>query len=837
VTTTDLVTPLNGLRVVELARGLPSAYCAKLFRDAGADVVRVHTGAEAEAEAGTDGAAGSGAEAAPPEPLFAFLDGGKRSVVHRPGDPLLDDLLDWADIVVGDVDHTGALPGGLRPEAVRARHPRCVLATVSAFGARGPWSAHPANDFILQAWTGAIARSGDTELGPVAIGGELSDWASGVTTAVAALGTLMAGGDTAGEHVDVSRLEVAATIYNAFMALAAQFDPHAATRPPSEPYTELPSLVPASDGWVGFATNTAAHFTAFARMVGRPDWAEDPEYSRADRRGFHRAALAPTIEAWAATRTVAEIVALAREHRIPSAPVGNGRDTPTLDHVRARGLFVRHPGKNFVQPVVPYRMSRAATRPAEAASPPGADTERVRAEIRAASPSPTRGVSLAGIRVFDFTGFWAGPYVSQILGWLGADVIKVESVQRPDGTRMSSAYKTAATTPWETAPLFHGTNTGKRAVTVDVTRPEGVALARRLLDACDVLIENFSPRVVERFGLLPDDLERDRPDLIVLRLPAWGLTGPWREQPGFAQNMEQVAGLAWVTGHRDGPPLVPRGPCDPIGGLHACFATLAALFLRHGTGTGQLVEAPLLDAALNVAARQTVDWSARGVLGERNGNRSPRAAPQGIYHCKRADRRIALSIETDAQWRTLTDILGHPAWARPDELADAASRHTHHDRIDAWLTACLVDADHGDLVRRLPARGVPAADLVVPERILENPQFVARGFVQEVEHAVAGRIGIPGFPARWANGAAPVHGRAAPLLGEHNREIFTGLLGVGESELADLRARDVIGHRPLAAPPAGPTVETEPFAGGHPPSDPQPFDPCDPSEPPSGRTP
>ena len=195
-----------------------------------------------------------------------------------------------------------------------------------------------------------------------------------------------------------------------------------------------------------------------------------------------------------------------------------------------------------------------------------------RAPTAADDVDPAR--PLAGLRVFDFTSYWAGPYAAQILGFLGADVIKVESVQRPDGTRMGTAYSSVGDRPWELAPLFHGANTNKRDVTLDFTHPEGLALARRLLATCDVLIENYTPRVVERFGLLDDELRRTNPGLLVLRMPAWGLDGAWRDRPGFAQTMEQVTGLAWVTGHHEGAPIVPRGPCDPLGGLHATFALL-----------------------------------------------------------------------------------------------------------------------------------------------------------------------------------------------------------------------------------------------------------------------
>lgn len=849
-------TPLAGVRVVEFADGVAAAYCGKLLRDAGADVVQVEVGGARLGE--------------PRTPLSHYLDGGKRSVDgSEPG--LLERLFAWADIVVGEVAADGAFPGGIEVGALRAAQPRCVVVTLSAYGMTGPWAGRPGDDFTLQAWGGSTGRRGDAETGPLAVGGELTEWAAGVVAAVGALGVLLGvEAGKRGEHIDVAKLEVATLAFNSFMAVADQLAPaeaRVAPGSPPRPYTEVPSVVRAADGWVGFATNTAAQFAAFAAMIGRPEWAEHPEYSRADRRGLHGARLGAVIDAWAGERTVAEIIALAGARNIPVAPVGNGRHTPGFDHMAARGSFVRHPGERFLRPGVPYRMSVSQTRPPTAAPERGADTAAVAGDLLrlqpgrphrtpvpgsgpggsesdrvvdavADGPPPAAGVPhrpyaspdstsapaavrqdlpgqtgaassdardgmaraavwpLAGLRVFDFTSYWAGPCATQILGWFGADVVKVESVQRPDGTRMGSAYATVADRPWERAPLFHSVNTGKRGVTLDLTRPEGAALARRLLEHCDIFVENYSPRVVERFGLLPEPGER--PDLIVARMPAWGLSGPWREQPGFAQNMEQAAGLAYITGHPDGRPVVPRGVCDPLGGLHAAFAILAAVRVRRDTGLGQHIEAPLLDAALSVTADQVLDWTASGTLIERTGNRSATAAPRGVYRCGPNGAYIALSVRDDADWRHLTDALGHPAWAAPAELATPAQRLRDHDRLDTWLHDILAEASPPETVERLTTHGVPAAEVVPAERVHANPQLAARAFFQQVTHPVTGLVGIPIFPARWANGTEPHHRSPAPQLGEHNREVLTGLLGLSAAELAGLTQSGVIGTRPAA---------------------------------------
>jgi crotonobetainyl-CoA:carnitine CoA-transferase CaiB-like acyl-CoA transferase len=600
----------------------------------------------------------------------------------------------------------------------------------------------------------------------------------------------------------VSTFEAMTIAFNQFQAVAAQLDGRGPEPEAIGRFVDVPSVEPTADGWVGFATNGSAQFRAFAELVGHPEWADHPELGRVDRRGEHDRMLRAEIAAFTTARTTEEVLALASERRIPVAPLGNGETLPGLAPFVEREVFVEHPDGVMVQPRVPYRLGGASTRPFGPVAPLGADTASLRMEPRharvtrvTAGCDPAR--PLAGLRVFDFTSYWAGPYAAQILGFLGADVVKVESVQRPDGTRMGTAYSSVGERPWELAPLFHGANTNKREVTLDFTQPEGLALARRLLATCDVLIENYTPRVLERFGLLDDDLRRTNPGLVVLRMPAWGLDGAWRDRPGFAQTMEQVTGLAWVTGHEEGAPTVPRGPCDPLGGLHAVFALLTALEHRERAGEGMVVEAPLVESALNVAAEQVAVYRATGQLLGREGNRSRFAAPQNVYRVGDGDCWLALAVETEEQWLALRDALGDPEWARDPAFADAAGRRAAHDDIDTALAAAFAPGDRDELVARLCDAGVPVAPVVNPRVVVDNEQHAARGFYEPVVHPVAGPVRIPGFPAVWDVRDAPWHHRAAPLLGEHNDELLAEL-GVEGEQRAALVADRVIGDRPVS---------------------------------------
>ncbi|MFO0689973.1 MAG: CoA transferase [Myxococcota bacterium] len=380
-----------------------------------------------------------------------------------------------------------------------------------------------------------------------------------------------------------------------------------------------------------------------------------------------------------------------------------------------------------------------------------------------------------------------------MLGALGADVVKIESIQRPDGMRFAGGVRRAEV--WEFSPVTHAVIVGKRDVTLDINQPEGLALAKRMIEWADLVVENFAPRVMENFGLGWDAIHRMNPRAVLCRMPAFGLSGPWRDRTGFAMTIEQASGMAWITGHPGGPPMVPRGICDPLGGMHAAFAMMLALEHAKRTGEGQLVEVPLIEPALNAAAEQALEWSANGVLLERQGNRSPHAAPQGLYRTRGDDQWVALSVETDAEWSNLRVALGDPEWARDPRLATAAGRQAQHDAIDAGLRAWFADQPRDLAAETLIAAGVPAAAVRNASQVHLTPHHQVRPFHQWMRHPVAGWVPYLSFPFTWDGQFLPFR-RPAPTLGQHNHEVLSDVLGLDASEIAKLAEKKVIGTRP-----------------------------------------
>jgi len=394
--------------------------------------------------------------------------------------------------------------------------------------------------------------------------------------------------------------------------------------------------------------------------------------------------------------------------------------------------------------------------------------------------------------VIDLTAMWAGPFAASYLADMGADVIKIESIQRPDGMRLAT---TVGREPlWEWAHVFAGANPGKRDVTLNLTTAEGLTLLKRLIQTADVVMEAFAVRVLEQFGLGWDVVHALNPRAIMVRMPSFGLDGPWRDRTGWAMTMEQVSGMAWLTGYDD-QPLVVRGVCDPVGGMNAVFALLLALEQRQRTGEGQLIEVPLVEAALNLAAEQVIEHSAYGALLMRAGNRGPCAAPQGVYRCADTDEYVAVAVVTDAQWQALCALVV-PEWAGDTRLASVEGRRAAHERIDERLEAWLLQYGRDAAVEQLITAGVPAQAVVNAHHAWRNPQLEHRRFFQIMQHPVTGATRYPGLPLAFSALGRELHRSPPPTLGQHNDEILGGELGLSAEELADLRARKIIGERP-----------------------------------------
>ncbi len=775
---------LDDLRVVDLTGGIAGAYATKLLADAGARVVLV------EPPVGHPLRDWSASGSVPPGgtgPLFRYLSAGKASVVADGPPP--PEVLDGADLVVVGEDPT--------VDVAALRSAGTTVVSITPWGTTGPWVGRPSTEFTVQAESGAVAFRGRVDQPPFAAGGRLGEWLAGAYAAVAALAA------PPGQFVDVAELEVQTLAGSLFLDLMW----HLIGVEPAGParMLEAPSIEPTLDGYVGFNTNTRQQFDDFLVLIERYDLLDDEDWPQLLSRITRLDEWNEIVHAWTRQHPTAEIVEAAAALRIPVAPVLSGRGVLGIDHVVERGVFVTDATGTFRHPRSPYAIDgeRAdTTRPApdldpSATAPPSSWTRPAVREDIGTRPerAATGALPLAGVRVIDATAWWAGPEAARLLALLGADVLHLESTRRPDGMRMAGGRLGPHEAWWERSAITLSANTGKRGITLDLTTAEGRALLDRHLAEADVVIENFSPRVGDRFGLTAERLRELNHRLVLVRMPAFGLDGPWRDRVGFAQTMEQVSGLAWVTGHPDDQPRIPRGPCDPLAGATAAFATLVALRNRERTGRGSFVESTMVEAVFAVAAEQVIEWTAHGVELERMGNRAPGFAPQGLYPAAAEETWLALSVATDEQWRALAGVVGRPDWAADTDLATVAGRTAAHDRLDEHHAARAAARAVDDAVEVLVAAGVPAGAARDPRTISRHPQLAARGFFEEIDHPAAGRQPTVGLPFRY-DGVDRWLTRPAPTLGQHDHEVLTAL-GLGEDDIAALAAADVIGTRPL----------------------------------------
>jgi crotonobetainyl-CoA:carnitine CoA-transferase CaiB-like acyl-CoA transferase len=564
---------------------------------------------------------------------------------------------------------------------------------------------------------------------------------------------------------------------------------------------ETPSIEPTADGYVGFCTNSAQQFSDFLLLIGHPELREDRSLFPVAGRLARFEWWSELVKSYTRAHPTAEIVEQASLLRIPVAPVNDGERVLEHEQLAARGVFRKDPTGRFLAPRPPYAFDFApppAPRPAPRA---GEHTGRVeRRPPGRPAPSGERRLPLDGLRVLDFTAWWAGPSAAWMLASLGADVIHVEAVQRLDGMRSTGGVFAGREERWWEYSFFYlAANANKRGLTLNLQDPRGLEVARRLIARSDAVIENYTPRVMDGFGLTWEAIHALNPRTIYVRMPAFGLDGPWRDHTGFAQTMEQMTGMAWLTGHADDQPRIQRGPCDPLAGMHATFALLVALEERERRGEGLHVECTMVEGAMNAAAEAVIEWTAYGGRLAREGNRSPAAAPQGLYPCAGHDaatnpRWLALSVANDGQWRALAAWLGEPAWTRAPDLATHAGRRAGHDRIDAELRTAFADRDRDATVASLVAAGVPAAPVFDPRDTHRHPQLAARGYYELLDHPEVGRQHLPGLPFRYASVDRWLR-RAAPTLGQHNHEILTEL-GLDEDAIDALAEAQVIGTHP-----------------------------------------
>ena len=787
------------MRVVELGGGVACAFAGKWLAALGAEVIR------AEPEGGDPAwrdrmPRGPGASASGTR--HAYLNTAKRSVVvdltSADERMRLTSLLAGADVVL---DGTGWCAGSwsLAP-ATLANLP---AVRVTPFGDSGPYAEIPFTPFTLAALSGLMWQVGDADRPPLVQWGDQVEYLAGLHAFGAALAVLWAG---PGTSLEVAALEVAAALVGHHTSRHSQV----AVDLPRQPARALWRLYQAADGWAGLSC-TPRDQARVAEAMGLPEIAAAEPFMRWNEKD--EGILGPLLDAWFRKRTCAEVEAIGRRERVPLSAVRSVREVAAAPQLAHREFFTKAGHEGAEAGLQPARLWRSnAHEWVRAPAPtPGTDTNdclnvpapRVAPSRPAAPRRPSERPLLDGVRVLDLGQVWAGPYAAMLLADQGADVIKIESPTRWDPNRCVVPPGPGREKDWwNTGAYFQEYNRNKRSLALELAHPRGREVLAALVRRADVVIENYRAGVLDRLGIGYDWLRAQRADVILVSMAAFGQNGPDHARPGYGPVMEQLSGLASLTGWGDGRPQLAIGYAygDPVAAAAAAAASLAALLHRRRTGRGQHVDLAQCDVLVAMIGEAFVEWSLTGREPQQEGNRRQGCAPHGAYPCAGDDHWVAIAVETDAQWRGLRRAMQDPEWARDPVLDRAEARFSRCAELDERLSAWTRRHRKIEIFQRCVAEGVPAAPVQrTNEELLEDPQLRSRGFYERVAHPAGGEWSMHGWEWRPA-GAGRCVGRLAPDFGSGNAAILREVASLSDEEIAALEREGVTGSTPIGVP-------------------------------------
>ncbi len=788
---------LANLRVVDLA-GEPAAMTGRILADLGAEVVKVETPAgdplRAVAPLGPDGVS----------LRFAAFNAGKLgAVVEGPDDPRLSELLDSADVVLA----TPGWPGALDIDPARAPHATWVL--VTPFGRDGPRSSYKATDLGVMASTGNMFCTGDPDRAPVRCT-EPTAWAHvGPEAAMATLSALASGRP---QVVDQSAQEA---VMIASMGHVARY-PRTKVRGKRSGANigATREIWPCQDGFVSFGLrggkSRLANLQTITRLVSEEegvvataltsrDWST---YNHNEVSPEELAAIAAPIAEYFSRHTMAELYEIACDTNLMLAPANSPRELIESRQLASRDFFTAlgpfaHLPRTFVHTISPGDAVSAPgpTHPAPAHAensapawtprPAGTSWATATATATRHDPATDPGpAAWSGTNILEFGTGAAGPIAVRYFAEHGATVVRVESRSRPDFLRI---YGLGPKNPCglEGSEMFDSVNVGKLGVTLNLKHPDGLALAKRLVQWADAVAENFAPRAMRSFGLDYASLAPEKPDLVMVSSCLQGQTGPHKDYPGFGGQGSALGGFNMLTGWPDREPVGPFGTItDSLAPRFVATALAAGLLYRRRTGRGVYLDVAQVEAAAYTLAPWILDYDANGHTGIRQGNRSVRFVPHGAFACTGTDRWVAVACHDDDDWRRLAEIIGLDADATA-RLSTFEARVAAVDEIEALVTGYTASRDAAEVAATLQAAGIEAVPVADLADAWADPQLHHRGHFVTLTHPCMGECGYERNGFRFSDASAGYE-RTSPTLGEHNDFVLGEVLGLGASERARL---------------------------------------------------
>lgn len=785
--------PLDGVRVLDVAEPL-GAYVSRILGDLGADVIKI------EPPAGDPGRHLAPFLTAGQERLslpFIHANLNKRSIVldlsQQQGQERFRALAAQADVVISTESLPAWAARGVDLAQVSEAFPTLIWTAITPFGLSGPYSTYAGNNIIAEAMGGLMYIQGDDAQSPC-----VSPYEQGMHLASlhAAFGTLTAlwerQSSGRGQLVEVSMQEVLAHVYYPLVRYAYQHEILCRTGKrnpqPANGYYRC------QDGQVFISIFQQRHWDRLVELTGDPVLA-DPAFRERGYRLAHAEVIETRLQLFAARCDRWSLTEALQRRGLPAAPVSTVADLASNAHLAARHFFrdieqppwgrLRGPGPLFRSTATPLRVWRPAPRLGEHQEEVVSRLREPRAATAPVLPHslPEERESrlpLAGLRIVDLSRVWAGPYGTRYLADLGAEVLKVESGKFPDGRQADAA-------------AFAEINRNKRYITLNFQLPEGRELLTRLVAISDVVVENFSPRVMAQYELDYQHLRAVKPDMIMVSMPGFGQSGPHSAFVSYGGPLMAYTGMALLWGHPESSIDTHSKIAYPdyIAAGTLALAVTAALHHRARTGQGQHIEIAQVEATATAMEVAFFDYFANGTIAAPRGNRDPHCVPQGCYPCLGHDAWVALSCSTDTQWRALAQLIGDAALAHDSQFATMAERWHRHDALDTLISAWTQQCTPLQAMRLLQAAGVPAGVVQTGEDLWRDVHLRARGAIVTLEHAEPGTVEHTGLTVRLHGTPGQIQ-RPLGRLGEANEKVFGELLGLSREELARLVEAGVI---------------------------------------------
>jgi len=799
--------PFSNLKVLDFSADFAGSYCSKLLADFGASVKKIIYKGRGDRSASygpfIDDFRDSKSSA-----MFHYMNYNKEVIPVPEGTQLNEKLLLSADLLIEDFSSKDFNFCGLDLEKIRKLNPDILICSLTPFGRETEWVDKPWSDLTIQALTGMCSVNGEQGKAPLKEPGTESEFITGANAFVASVAALI-NRDVTGvsQGVNVSILKSVLHSYSPYLLAALH------TRNPREQQSQGLhfGLIPCKDGYVSLSVRHEPTWEHMWLFFGDPEFSENPKFDTAAKRRINEEELSEILLPILAQYSRKDLLHGLSPLRILVGIANSVSDLLEDEHLKARNAFINYEseGKSWQMPGPPFQMSLTPWKFELSAT---SEDFQIWEEPLNLTNKTSKSLSalnkpkgpLSGMRGIVLTQAWAGAYSTQLLSDLGMEIIQVESVTRIDPwrggvpPRLAGLYPNSnpGDNPWDRNALYNGVNRGKKAITLDLSHSEAKEVFMELVSISDVVVENFSGRVISNLGLDYESLRSVNPSVVMVRMPTYGTSGPYSNYPGNGGTTEPVSGMSFLMGYHDGPP-VNSGimHTDAYSGVLACGATITALRERLISGVGQEVDISQQEVSMTLLAEYIMEGSLSGESPGRQGNINRDYAPQGCYLSKDS-YWIAISVKTDRQWKSFCDSLMLDSLVTDEDYSTKEFRKMNAVRLDREISKKMGNCIASEVVGKLQAESVPCEVISTLLEAAENDDFYQMGLFEKIFHSESGNFYYPVPPWDFENNPRNAQ-EPAPTLGEHSEEIFSNLNGWSENEITRFKNLGLTGTDPL----------------------------------------